>query len=47
MAFNVTDKQIVDLARPFVNTINIREFYADPKNETAYRKWHIEKYIAY
>ena len=41
----LTEDQINDLARPFIGMMDaLKEFYKDPENERAYRKYFYEKH---
>ena len=45
MDIKLTEDQINDLARPFIGMMDaLKEFYKDPENERAYRKYFYEKH---
>ena len=42
----LTEENIVELAKPFVNMVHMIEaFYKDPKNKEAYEKWLKERTV--
>lgn len=45
----LSESQIEELARPLGTYLaqNILDYYKDPAHETAFQKWHFEKYGCY